>query len=214
MHPWTLSAVVVVAALTGYIAWVGLSAWQASTVSISSAELLDCADPGSVVPAQERAGDELVDPEDWENRTTATQAVGVDRRLDCVLRTQVVTRARVPVEVERLTWRGLGPQNGAGVVARWPYQGGPELIEADSGLATDAVFDLKGDGELPDADEEELTQFVVRVRFTEGCVSPGAEVWMPDSPSATIRVLGRTHTITATGQGVAFRGTDESSCDD
>ncbi|MFS0886400.1 hypothetical protein [Aeromicrobium sp. 179-A 4D2 NHS] len=186
-----------------YASWVGLSAWQASKVRITASELLTCADPRSVVTSDEEKGwDAEEDPADLQG---AVQVVKLDRRLDCMLRTQVVNEAKVDVVVERLTWPLLGPRNDYGARVSWSHQGGPELTP-NSGL--DATFDVTG----YDALEPDLNQFAVRLTFAPGCQSPGVGS-ISESPRATISVLGRRHTITAVGQGVGYAGTPDTNCD-
>ncbi|WP_286931411.1 MULTISPECIES: hypothetical protein [Aeromicrobium] len=200
------SIVVAVVAVLGVAAWVGASAWQASMVGVSSTELVECADPESIVPAGERLQADT-DPQD---RTDASQAVWMDQRLDCVLRTQVVSSADVAIEVERLEWPLLGPESGMGASLSWAVQGGPELVPDAYGGKLDAVFDTVGFGAIEAGESE---HFAVRARFNGTCNSPG-EGGVANSPIATIQVLGLSHTVRATGHGVGLKVADGTECDD
>lgn len=204
---WSIAIAFVVLLVGGYAAWVGASAWQASKVSITAAELVECKDPRSIVPLPEGIEDPI-------DHTGPLRAISVDRRLDCVLRTMVVSDASVPVEVEFLEWPFMGPATGMGVRAEWAVGGGPGLVkDADSFSAStsiDAVFDMDGFGELYD---DERTPFTIRAVFNASCNDAGMSS-VPDSPRATIRVLGRSHVIAATGAGIGLVHSGPIDCDE
>ncbi|WP_269305517.1 hypothetical protein [Aeromicrobium sp. HA] len=204
---WSIAIAFVVLLVGGYAAWVGASAWQASKVSITAAELVECKDPRSIVPLPEGIEDPL-------DHTGPLRAISVDRRLDCVLRTMVVSDASVPVEVEFLEWPYMGPATGMGVRAGWAVGGEPGLVkDADSFSARDsidAVFDMDGFRELYD---DERTPFTIRAVFNASCNDAGMSS-VPDSPRATIRVLGRSHVIAATGAGIGLVHSGPIDCDE
>lgn len=190
----------------GYVAWVGASAWQASKVSITAGELVECKDPRSIGPLPQGIEDPI-------EHTGPLRAISVDRRLDCIMRTMIVSDAAVPVEVEFLEWPFMGPATGMGVRAEWAYGGGPELVtDADSSSVStsiDAVFDLDGFGELYD----ELRPFTIRALFNPNCNGAGMSS-VYDSPHATIRVLGRSHVIAPTGTGIGLVHSGPIDCDE
>lgn len=195
---WSIAFLVLL--VGSYVAWVGASAWQASKVSISSTELVECQDPRSLVASSERVTDALEDG-------APVHVIRVDESLDCLLRSEVVSRAAAPVRVQRLTWPNFGAESGTGVQLTWADDIAPQLVDDDFARRHDAVFDLRHRGSL----EDERTPLIVHATFNGRCKPPGSEGFVSDSPTAAIRVLGRTHTIRATGAGVGYQG--NAGCD-
>lgn len=204
---WSIALACSVLLVGGYAAWVGASAWQASKVHISATELIECKDPRSIVALPNGIEDPI-------DHTGPLRAISVDRRLDCVMRTMVISDAAVPVEVELLEWPYMGPATGMGVRAEWAVGGGPGLVSDDlqdsPDRSIDAVFDMDGFGELYD---DERTPFTIRAVFNSSCNDAGMSS-VPDSPRATIRVLGRSHVIAATGAGIGLVHSGPIDCDE
>ncbi|SKB08416.1 hypothetical protein [Aeromicrobium choanae] len=193
-------------AVLGVFGWFGVSAWQASKVTVIATQLGDCADDGSVAP-QPDASEDLGDP---EGDPSPEVYLWLDHRLDCSLHTEVSNGARMPIKVERLEWPLLGPEGGMGPHLSAPARSGLHPATDPDGSGLDALLDTDGHAVI---EPRAWREFSIRARFKDGCNSPGSFGFVARSPVATVRVLGWRHTLHAIGQGVGFAGTAETDCD-
>lgn len=111
------------------------------------------------------------------------------------------------VHPEQIIWTLMGPSSGAGLTAASTDSTAWAMDRQRSDL--DAVFAAHGvDGLAPGA----RLSVSVQVTHGKGCIPEGGTFTVADTPTATVRVLGLAHTISAHGASVAYVGTAATRC--